>query len=279
MDKVNSAKEMGSSYVGVLMFYVPVLYAIRTRFLKRTKLGIFFWFAEYLFPVLLSLLLANIEPISIFQMLLSVVCVYCFYEIGYIQNDCETIKKEENPTLRLSEDELKIYERNKWNIYMTRGVLGILFSMYYIQQGIPSCILLPVLWGIIPLYLLYNSMRNRLYQYLVLFLMVYRYGVPFFLYTHFNWNCYLLLLIIISYPIPTFIQICAKEKRGRCEKWALFFVGSYNKRELFRLKFYLFLIVGVGVLAFLNQVHLYYVILPIYFFLFRIGSYSMRKIL
>lgn len=279
MDKVNSAKEMGNSYVGVLMFYVPVLYAIRTRFLKRTKLGIFFWFAEYLFPVLLSLLLANIEPISIFQMLLSVVCVYCFYEIGYIQNDCETIKKEENPTLRLSEDELKIYERNKWNIYMTRGVLGILFSMYYIQQGIPSCILLPVLWGIIPLYLLYNSMRNRLNQYLVLFLMVYRYGVPFFLYTHFNWNCYLLLLIIISYPIPTFIQICAKEKRGRCEKWALFFVGSYNKRELFRLKFYLFLIVGVGVLAFLNQVHLYYVILPIYFFLFRIGSYSMRKIL
>ena len=279
MDKVNSAKEMGSRYVGVLMFYVPVLYAIRTRFLKRTKLGIFFWFAEYLFPVLLSLLLANIEPISIFQMLLSVVCVYCFYEIGYIQNDCETIKKEENPTLRLSEDELKIYERNKWNIYMTRGVLGILFSMYYIQQGIPSCILLPVLWGIIPLYLLYNSMRNRLNQYLVLFLMVYRYGVPFFLYTHFNWNCYLLLLIIISYPIPTFIQICAKEKRGRCEKWALFFVGSYNKRELFRLKFYLFLIVGVGVLAFLNQVHLYYVILPIYFFLFRIGSYSMRKIL
>ena len=279
MDKVNSAKEMGSSYVGVLMFYVPVLYAIRTRFLKRTKLGIFFWFAEYLFPVLLSLLLANIEPISIFQMLLSVVCVYCFYEIGYIQNDCETIKKEENPTLRLSEDELKIYERNKWNIYMTRGVVGILFSMYYIQQVIPSCILLPVLWGIIPLYLLYNSMRNRLNQYLVLFLMVYRYGVPFFLYTHFNWNCYLLLLIIISYPIPTFIQICAKEKRGRCEKWALFFVGSYNKRELFRLKFYLFLIVGVGVLAFLNQVHLYYVILPIYFFLFRIGSYSMRKIL
>ena len=162
---------------------------------------------------------------------------------------------------------------------MTRGVLGILFSMYYIQQGIPSCILLPVLWGIIPLYLLYNSMRNRLNQYLVLFLMVYRYGVPFFLYTHFNWNCYLLLLIIISYPIPTFIQICANEKRGRCEKWALFFVGSYNKRELFRLKFYLFLIVGVGVLAFLNQVHLYYVILPIYFFLFRIGSYSMRKIL
>lgn len=43
------------------------------------------------------------------------------------------------------------------------------FSMYYIQQGIPSCILLPVLWGIIPLYLLYNSMRNRLNQYLVLF--------------------------------------------------------------------------------------------------------------
>ena len=37
------------------------------------------------------------------------------------------IKKEENPTLRLSEDELKIYERNKWNIYMTRGVLGYSF--------------------------------------------------------------------------------------------------------------------------------------------------------
>ncbi len=129
MDKVNSAKEMGSIYAGVLMFYVPVLYAIRTRFLKD-KTGNF-WLAEYLFPVLLSFLLANIEPISISQMLLSVACVYCFYEIGYIQNDCETIKKEESPTLRLSEDELKIYERNKWNIYMTRGVLGILFNVLY----------------------------------------------------------------------------------------------------------------------------------------------------
>ena len=126
------------------MFYVPVLYAIRTRFLKRTKLGIFFWLAEYLFPVLLSFLLANIEPISISQMLLSVVCVYCFYEIGYIQNDCETIKKEENPTLRLSEDELKIYERNKWNIYMTRGVFffqciifskAFLVAFYYLYCG------------------------------------------------------------------------------------------------------------------------------------------------
>ena len=54
MDKVNSAKEMGSIYAGVLMFYVPVLYAIRTRFLKRTKLGIFFWLAEYLFPVFMG---------------------------------------------------------------------------------------------------------------------------------------------------------------------------------------------------------------------------------
>ena len=46
MDKVNSAKEMGSIYAGVLMFYVPVLYAIRARFLKGTELGMFFWLAE-----------------------------------------------------------------------------------------------------------------------------------------------------------------------------------------------------------------------------------------
>lgn len=48
--------------------------------------------------------------------------------------------------MRLSEDELKIYERNKWNIYMTRGVLGILFqciifskaflvALYYLYCG------------------------------------------------------------------------------------------------------------------------------------------------
>ena len=36
------------------MFYVPVLYAIRTRFLKRTKLGIFFWLAEYQYPILFT---------------------------------------------------------------------------------------------------------------------------------------------------------------------------------------------------------------------------------
>ena len=84
---------MGSSYVGVFDVLCTCIVCYKNTFLKRTKLEYFFWFAEYLFPVLLSLLLANIEPISIFQMLLSVVCVYCFYEIGYIQNDCETIKK------------------------------------------------------------------------------------------------------------------------------------------------------------------------------------------
>lgn len=43
MDKVNSAKEMGSIYAGVLMFYVPVLYAIRITFLKKDQNWEFFF--------------------------------------------------------------------------------------------------------------------------------------------------------------------------------------------------------------------------------------------
>lgn len=60
---------------------------------------------------------------------LSVMLVYNYYEIGYIQNDTETIKKENNPTLRLTMIQLQYYKSHFILIYSSRIFWGILLSL------------------------------------------------------------------------------------------------------------------------------------------------------
>ncbi|HFO5149574.1 TPA: hypothetical protein ACHJRG_004980, partial [Escherichia coli] len=95
----------------MLFFFVPFLYFYKTRL--RSIIKLISWGVIYLVPIFLSTFsFANIDYyfISYFVVL---TLTYNLYEIGYIQNDTETIKKEHNPTLRLSRDELFFYNNHR----------------------------------------------------------------------------------------------------------------------------------------------------------------------
>ena len=96
-----------------IFFYLPMGYLLKTRLNSLAKF--ISWNIIYVFPLFyLAYIKLNfvITIIDFVEILGSIIVVYNFYEIGYIQNDTETIKRESNPTLRVSKDELEYYEEN-----------------------------------------------------------------------------------------------------------------------------------------------------------------------
>lgn len=51
-------------------------------------------------------------------MFLSFIYFYSIYEFGYLQNDCETIKKELEPSMRVTYDDLFFMKIQNNDIYV-----------------------------------------------------------------------------------------------------------------------------------------------------------------
>lgn len=263
-----------------VMFYIPLAFAIQTRFLRRSKLGAIVWATEYLIPVLLSMLLISWPTYNFVSAIIAILAVYNLYEIGYIQNDCETIKKENKPTKRLSDKQLNYYESHKTFIYGLRMLWGIIFSIYFILTGIPW-IWIIVTWMVIPYYLLYNYLRGRICLYLIMPLTSYRYCYPLILYGiigNISMACLMILVLFVAYPLPTFIEQCAGGKGSHPENWSKFFLSNFDDRFIFRVRYYFVMSIITITLSFCSAIPLSVSIIPVYYLMDRLPQVKMKKI-
>lgn len=279
MAENNKEQTMGCKVHRMLMFYIPFLYAIETRFLKRSKLGVIVWATEYLIPLFLTLFLVATSVENGWYWLIATMAVYNFYEIGYIQNDCETIKKESHPTLRVSTAELRFYERTKVLVYSWRLLLGCGLSVFFYLSGI-ALIAIIVLWCVVPFYMLYNHLRGRINLYLILPLTTYRYCMPLFL-CPFVLNARLLacaLLFFIAYPLLKFVEVCAGGKDLPQEPWTRLLMKSFESRFAFRIKYYLVLTLCLVAISFYCEVFAWLWLIPLYYLLLRIPQLKMKKL-
>ena len=270
---------MESKLYRYLVFLVPLLFSIQTRFLRRSRLGIIVWATEYLIPVLIAMIVLNVHCINLVHGLISIVAVYNLYEIGYIQNDCETIKHEEHPTLRLSSESLHLYEKYKIHIYVTRIVIGVCFSWYMIRVGNNLWAVI-AMWAIIPLYLIYNKLRGRINLYLIVILTTYRYCFPIYLYAAYKFE-YIWIIIIcmfLAYPFPTFIEICTDGKGNPPEKWTKLFMKDFESRFIFRVRYYSIMSILCVTLAYLELLPYICVLIPLYYLADRIPQLRMKKL-
>lgn len=279
MEKSSETNEMGCKFHRKLMFYIPLMYAIESRFLKRSRLGVIVWGTEYLIPVIIAFYLLNMNFQGIGLMLLSIVAVYNFYEIGYIQNDCETIKKEQNPTLRVKEQELSYYESRKYFIYGFRILIGTFLSCFFLDTASPWYVIV-LLWLVIPFYWVYNTLRGRINLYLILPLTAYRYCMPFLLLSPLMDNeiFWCIGLLFISYPLLKFMEVCAGGKSLPAEKWTRFFMRNYDSRFAFRIKFYAILSLCLLVLQIVLKNYSWWCALPFYFLFLRVSQYRLPKL-
>ncbi|AJB63447.1 hypothetical protein SS08_07630 [Enterobacter hormaechei subsp. steigerwaltii] len=248
-----------------LFFFLPILYSFTTR-LNSNKKRIA-WVLSYYIPVAICVFLIYTKYTYTECLALSVFIIYTIYasyEIGYIYNDTELIKKEKNPTLRLENENLEYYENNKYKIYLTRSIILIVLILVAcfidIKLGFSltvSCV------TILLLYSIYNSIRNR-YNIPLYSLLVYTRYFSIFI---FSINSFDSLLLWLVYPFCVTLEFMSKPRFKFNMKWIL------NNLDMFRSIYYSFLLILIIALDSVLMIDKIIYILVLYFLAFRILSF------
>jgi hypothetical protein len=196
-------------YILTKCFYIPFLYNYHTRLKSIDKLVS--WIIIYIIPVLYFSVYLQSRLVGIHDVglaLLYITLIYTLYEIGYIENDTETIKNEANPTIRLSNYLLSFYERHKYKIYTFRIIYGFILSvLIYVLSNNRNDVFIPLIlaWSLLFTFFIYNKIRNIINLYLQILLVTLRYSsCQFLFFDNFNWTVF--LLSIFAFPILSFIE-------------------------------------------------------------------------
>jgi hypothetical protein len=240
------------------------------------------WIIIYILPVLyfsIYLPLGKMEIHDFILALLYIALLYTLYEIGYIENDTETIKKENNPTIRLNKQFMSYYEGNKYAIYAVRIIFGLILSglIYILSNSRNSVIALILAWALLITFHIYNQIRNIANLYLQILLVTLRYSSCQFLFFN-QFNLTVLLLSIVAFPLLSFIERAADVHVNRFyQKWARFCVLNIG---LFRFRIFYYGIVNILLipLYFLSFITLKEWAIFIYYLIYRIILYiKFRK--
>lgn len=262
----------------IIKYYIPLLYALSTRFAHRSKKGVVQWIVDYWFPLTMLFLVSSTkrDVLLLGISIVAIISVYNLYEIGYIQNDADTVKGEVKPTMRLCDSDLAYYERNKFNIYGFRLVQGIFCSCFFCiihSNKSGFLVILALMWLILPLYHVYNNNRKKWCIVLLNILTTYRYVMPLLLVWG-SFDSFSIAIAYFMYPFPTIIQQIVMGKFGVDLPWIKrYVISDFKKRYFFRVKFYsiFFLFVLISVLT-MNKT-LLYLLLPLYYFVIRLAMW------
>ena len=227
----------------------------------------------YFLPIFLFLIW---REYSLVNLLLGFLLVYDLYEVGYIENDCETIKKESAPTLRLKAIEYDFYENHKLSVYIGKLAFAILIASYLFLHGVDiSIVLCPFL--LIPSYLLYNRMRSRWNLLLHAWLMFIRYYVPVMIAAGvFVWKDAVAFLFV--YPVRVMIELSVKGKFGGYQNQFVkkYILSDYSYFQSYRLKYYIATTAFVCVLYAIEIVDIPILALYVYYLIFTFSSKTVR---
>ncbi len=246
-----------------LFFFVPFLYFFKTRLKKlSSKLS---WVLIYIIPILL--IIFSTIAINVYVLLsisIYIISVYTVYEIGYIWNDAETIKKEDKPTLRLSKEELSFYEKNKKLIYSTRLSLAFVFSFYFINTSIFYLYVINI-FCILILYFFYNTIRNRFNLPLHFLLVCFRFVTPIIAFTPVNF-----LWVILVFPLINLLE------RASETRFSLIFFQNFllSNKKRGRYIYYLILLA----FCFIFNAPISISVTVLYLFSYRLLSYEFMRL-
>ncbi len=145
------------------------------------------------------------QPIidTVIDYALMLLSVFSLYEIGYIRNDTFAIRREKAPSLRLDADSLAYSESHSKQICAIRAVicLGAMLAIVVRHYGeiqwytaMCSIVLIPIFFEF------YNRWRSRYNVWFYPVLVCSRY-IPFLLPYLDTDNLYILLLLLLSFPL------------------------------------------------------------------------------
>lgn len=248
-------------------FYWPFLYTNKAKLFKSGRLisylGIF-----TIPPIYFALILQapTITLQNLFSCLLGIILIQNLYEVGYIQNDTETIKKEKNPTMRLEQADLDYYSSNRFGIYVTRAIIDVILVglLVYVNHGSMSVwVFLGVAHTITPIFLLYNAMRNKWNILLHFFLATLKFSsLQFLFFDSLQVNVF--ILSIFGYPIINLIDRAATPRF--LKRFSVYYIP---RTAILRAVYYWFLLVFCLVGWYFDVVKPEALVIVVYFVVYR----------
>jgi hypothetical protein len=199
--------------------------------------------------------------------------IYNNYEIGYIQNDCMTIRLESRPTLRVSARQLSFYENNNLMIYGWRLFVSLLISGFMERWPAGSATSSPrtevfilLAWSILPAFLLYNKIRSRWNLPMHFVLVCLRFGTPFFLMTS-SWIS--VSLSILLFPLLNLTERMTEPRFGLVWTRSLKINDCNEGRHWYYALLTSGLFIAVIVIADLRKLLIPFLSVSSYLFLYR----------
>lgn len=262
-----------------IKFLLPGYYYFYSRLPRKSEQVS--WLIVFPLLVLLGILfVSDRNPFTVIAIyIIANICWLNFYEIGYLENDAITIKREKSPTLRIPDQEIMFIQANFKKLSFLRMLIGIflLIIIYSLIEYTLSFYLfvLAILLARVFFYL-HNNIRNRLNIITYHFLSTTKFFVfPLLLVPNKEQLAPLLIALYFSFPLPRTIEHAVKTKYNLGALKAM--VGEL---DTFRLKYYLFLVViALAINLFKqNQYSEVFLFISLYYFIYRLTGFYLIKL-
>lgn len=200
------------------IFFLPMAYFVSTRLEGRAAVAS--WVMIYPVPLLISVWTVSghrVDPAGLVALLLAMLATYTLYELGYMDNDTRTVRRESAPTERLRDDEKAFYERARWFIVTLRLVIAF-GACFAITALVPAnaggkLIFSLGLLGILTVFPAYNSVRGRVNLPLHFVLVLCRFCLPgMVLVSSDHWTYF--GLMIVAFPLINLMERAGEPRYG-----------------------------------------------------------------
>lgn len=255
-------------------FVIPFYYLTYSRLKSLPEKLSLLW----IYPLFLMVFLFGFYHIEIIPHLISFLLAFVawisIYEIGYLENDAITIKKESNPNFRISQEDIRFIEENFWKIALIRLLIFIGFTsiLYFFKLWSFEQIILFVSIVILCRFFFYlhNQIRSRWNILSYFFLCLSKYWVFPIIYLGLEYGFEPYWIILFSFPVLRTIEHAVKPKYEI--KWLKKTVGTLDN---FRVKFYAIVLVLSLLFSFGFSFTPIFIYAITYFFIFRLGVWVL----
>lgn len=255
------------------IFFVPFAYFIATRLHGKSALAS--WIMIYPVPLLISVIAYSGEvpaQAGLMALALAIVATYTLYELGYMDNDTRTVRRETNPTERLSSVDKAFYEKWRWLIVASRLAIVVIACLAIErladrnEPGLRAFYAgLLVLAAVFPAY---NSIRGRTNLALQFLLVACRFCLPGMLLIDMNRAGYFSMMIV-AFPLINLLERSG-ERRYRLAMLA----PILKYKNLSRVLYYSIAVVGVSALG---EVRMPAMVIFGYFLVYRLVSPALSR--
>lgn len=258
-------------------YYIPFYYLILSRL--KSKVDRVSWIIIFIIPpFIMGIFFSTIHVFNyLLIFLIANIAFYSLYEIGYLENDIQTTKKEENPTIRINKAVQEYLEKNylKVIIFKYTTVFILICSLILLLNDIQKIFSFITILLISRFsFYMHNTIRNKINIVTFFILAITKYSMVLFLLLPLNKLLIPILLSIVTFPLLRTMEHASRKKYNLSKYSQL--IGNH---DLFRIKYYLLFMLLSSFFIYLHpsNVLLLSIGLYFYFFIFRYASYLLIK--